>query len=88
MAGFTTTDGELSLREMFADPIVQTMMDLDGVTKEDVTGLLRAMRKRMASGADEHHKASRAQGVCPSSKNLRQTSGLRIGGSGSSLVSI
>ena len=63
MAGFTTTDGELSLREMFADPIVQTMMDLDGVTKEDVTGLFRAMRKRMASGADEHHKAGRAQGV-------------------------
>ena len=63
MADFTTTDGELSLREMFADPIVQTMMDLDGVTKEEVTGLLRAMRERMASRADEHHKASRAQGA-------------------------
>ena len=61
MAGFTTTDGELSLREMFADPIVQTMMDLDGVTKEDVTGLLRAMRERMANRADGHHKSGHAQ---------------------------
>ncbi len=63
MAGVTTTDGELSLQEMFADPIVQTMMDLDGVTKEDVTDLLRAMRERMASRADEHHKTGHAQGA-------------------------
>jgi len=41
MAGFTTTDGELSLQEMLADPVVQTMMDLDGVTKQDVIDLLR-----------------------------------------------
>ncbi len=63
MAGFTTTDRELSLQELLADPIVQTMMDNDGVTKEDVTGLLRSMRERMASRADEHHKTGRAQGA-------------------------
>ena len=63
MAGLTTTDGALSLQEMLADPIVKTMMDHDGVTTEDVTGLLRAMRERMASRTDEHHKAGRAQGV-------------------------
>lgn len=63
MAGFATTDGELSLQEMFADPIVQTMMDLDGVTKEDVIDLLRAMRERMASRAGEYHKTGHAQGA-------------------------
>ena len=63
MADFTTTDGELSLHEMLADPIVQTMMDNDGVTKEDVTGILRAMRERMASGTDERHKTISVQGA-------------------------
>ncbi len=63
MAGFTKTDGAPSLQEMLADPIVQTMMDNDGVTKEDVTGLLRSMRERMANRADEHHKTRRAQGA-------------------------
>ena len=36
MAGFTTTTRELSLQEMLADPIVQTVMAHDGVTKQDV----------------------------------------------------
>ena len=49
MAGFTTTSRELSLQEMLADPIVQIMMTRDGVTKEDVTGLLRTVRERMVT---------------------------------------
>ena len=60
MADFTTTGGELSLQEMLADPIVQTMMDNDGVTKEEVTGSLRAMRERMASRVDETHNRPRS----------------------------
>ena len=60
---FKTTDGELSLPEMLADSIVQTMMDNDGVTKEEVTGILRAMHERMASRAAELNKTISAQGA-------------------------
>ena len=48
MAGFTTTTRELSLQEMLADPIVQTVMARDGVTKQDVEGLIETVRDRMA----------------------------------------
>ncbi len=61
MADFTTTGGELSLQEMLADPIVQTMMDNDGVTREEVTDSLRAMRERMASRVDETHNRPRSR---------------------------
>ena len=49
MAGLSTTTRELSLRKMLADPIVQTVMTRDGVTKEDVADLLATVRDRMAA---------------------------------------
>lgn len=65
MAGFTTTSRELSLQEMLADPIVQIMMTRDGVTKEDVTGLLRTVRERMVTRQmEEKHQTSHHES-CP-----------------------
>ena len=61
MACLTTIDEELSLQEMLADPIVQTMMENDGVTKENVTGILRAMRERIASRAAKPNNIIGAQ---------------------------
>ena len=59
MAGFTTTTRELSLQEMLADPIVQTVMTRDGVTKEDVAGLLATVRGRMAARQMAEHETGR-----------------------------
>ncbi len=36
---------ELSLSEIFADPIVQTMMVRDGVTRSDLERLIRSIRR-------------------------------------------
>ena len=41
-------DKELSLSEMLADPIVQAVMARDGVTDEDVEGLITTMRDKLA----------------------------------------
>ncbi len=56
MAGFTTTTREPSLQEMLADPIVQTVMARDGVTKQDVEVLIKTVRDRMASKQMEEHE--------------------------------
>ena len=52
-------DRELSLAEMLADPIVQTVMARDGVTKQDVEGLIMAVRDRMAGRQMEDHETGR-----------------------------
>jgi hypothetical protein len=44
---------------MLADPIVQTVMARDGVTKQDVEGLVGAMRDRMAAKQMEDHEIGR-----------------------------
>ena len=50
---------ELSLPEMLADPIVQMVMARDGVTKQDVEGLIGAVRDRMAGRQMAKHETSR-----------------------------
>jgi hypothetical protein len=57
MAGFTTTSRELSLHEMLADPIVQTVMARDGVTKQDVEALIETVRDKMAGRQMEEHES-------------------------------
>ena len=47
-------DRELSLPEMLADPIVQAVMARDGVTREEVEGLIGAIRRKPAR--TEHHQ--------------------------------
>ncbi|MFQ5776214.1 MAG: hypothetical protein ACE5GS_16985 [Kiloniellaceae bacterium] len=59
MAGFTTTTRELSLQEMLADPIVQTVMARDRVTKQDVEALIETVRDRMAARRMEEHETGR-----------------------------
>lgn len=59
MANFTATTRELSLQEMLADPIVRAVMTRDGVTKEDVAGLLATVRCRMAGGRMAVHETAR-----------------------------
>jgi hypothetical protein len=60
MDGFTTTTRELTLQEMLADPIVQTVMARDGVTKQDVEGLIETVRERVVGG--ERPNAQRKEG--------------------------
>jgi hypothetical protein len=50
---------ELSLPEMLADPIVQIVMARDGVTKQDVEGLIGAMRAHVASGRMAEQESGR-----------------------------
>jgi hypothetical protein len=52
-------DRELSLPEMLADPIVQAVMARDGVTKQDVEGLIGAVRGRMAGRQMDQHETGR-----------------------------
>jgi hypothetical protein len=54
MTGFTTTSRELSLHEMLADPIVQTVMARDGVTKQDVEALIETVRDKLVGRPAEH----------------------------------
>ncbi len=56
MTGFTTTTSELSLQEILADPIVQTVMARDGVTKQDVEALIETVRDRMAGRQMAEHE--------------------------------
>ncbi len=46
----STRDRELSLPEMFADPIVQTVMARDGVTKADLESLIAAVVNKLGGG--------------------------------------
>ncbi len=52
-------DRELSLLEILADPIVQMVMARDGVTKQDVEGLIEEMRDRMAGRQRAGHETGR-----------------------------
>ena len=52
-------DRELSLPEMLADPIVQTVMARDGVTKQDVEALIETVRARMADRQMADHETGR-----------------------------
>ena len=56
MTGFTTTTRELSLQEMLTDPIVETVMARDGVTKQDVEVLIETVRDRMAGRQMAEHE--------------------------------
>ena len=47
---------ELSLQEMLAGHTVQIMMARDGVTRQDVEGLIAAVRARIAGGPTTEHK--------------------------------
>ena len=57
----SNTDRELLLPEMLADPIVQMVMARDGVTKQDVVGLIGAVRDRMAGRQKEEHESDRQE---------------------------
>ncbi|GBE42687.1 hypothetical protein BMS3Bbin10_00749 [bacterium BMS3Bbin10] len=59
MTDFTTASAELSLQEMLADPIVQTMMARDGVTRQEVEGLMEAMREGTAGRRVAGHETGR-----------------------------
>ncbi len=41
--------GEVSLRELLADPIAQLLMDRDGVAVQDVLDIVHVMAGRIAS---------------------------------------
>lgn len=45
MSTYFAIGTELTLREMLAEPIVQTMMTRDGVSAEQVEGLFTELRK-------------------------------------------
>lgn len=51
--------GEPSLPEMLADPIVQVVMARDGVTRDEVEGLIRITRRKFARIRTEHHHTNR-----------------------------
>jgi hypothetical protein len=55
----STPDRELSLAEMLADPIVQTVMTRDGVTTEEMEGLIGAVRDRLAGRRVASHQTGR-----------------------------
>ena len=61
MAIHSAADRELSLPEMLADPIIQTVMARDGVTKQDLEGLIGAVRGRMAARRMEEHETGRQE---------------------------
>jgi hypothetical protein len=50
-------DGELSLSEMLADPIVQAVMARDGTTSEQVVALVDRVRRRLASRRSDASQA-------------------------------
>ena len=59
MTDSTMVTRELSLQEMLAAPIVQTMMARDGVTRQDVEGLFETVRDRMACRQMPEHETRR-----------------------------
>lgn len=55
MTNSTGTGNEISLSEMFADPIVQTVMERDGVTVRELEDLVTILRiKWHAEERNEH----------------------------------
>lgn len=50
MAINSMRDRELSLPEMLADPIVQTVMARDGVTKTELESLIAAVANKLGGG--------------------------------------
>jgi hypothetical protein len=52
-------DGEPSLSEILADPIVQTIMARDGATSDEVVALFDKARRRLADGRPDASRASR-----------------------------
>jgi hypothetical protein len=52
----STPNRALSLSEMLADPIVRAVMARDGVTEQDVEGLIGAVRDRRAAWQMEEHE--------------------------------
>lgn len=50
-----TVDKELSLAEMLADPIVIAVMARDGVTRQDMEGMIVSVRDRLAGRRSEDH---------------------------------
>lgn len=52
-------DGEPSLSEILADPIVQTIMARDGTTSDEVVALFGKARRRLADGRPDASRASR-----------------------------
>ena len=52
-------EGEISLPEILADPIVQSVMAGDGITKEEVERLVGTVRGKLASIQSEARQARR-----------------------------
>lgn len=50
---------EFSLSGMLSDPIIQAVMACDGVTKDEVEGLILALRHRLAASQTETRAARR-----------------------------
>lgn len=51
--------GEYSLSDMLSDPIIQAIMACDGVTKDEVEGLILALRHRLTASQTETRAARR-----------------------------
>ena len=49
-----TSRTEPSLAEVLADPIVRTVMVRDGVTKEEIDGLIQAVRDKLVGRPAKH----------------------------------
>jgi len=52
-------DGEPSLSEMLADPIVQTIMARDGVASDEMAALIGTIRSRLAGKRSDALEADR-----------------------------
>lgn len=62
MTDFTIVSKELSLHEMLADPIVQKVMARDGVTAQQVEGIIGAVQHRLADRQLQNHGSRRQDG--------------------------
>lgn len=56
-----TTDRELTLPEMLADPIVRLVMARDGVETQDVEAMIKDLHDRMAGRQMERRDACRQE---------------------------
>ncbi len=54
-----TSRTEPSLSEVLADPNVRTVMVRDGVTKEEIDGLIQAVRDKLVGRPAEHPTGER-----------------------------
>jgi hypothetical protein len=52
-------DGEPSLSEMLADPIIQTIMARDGVAGDEMAALINTVRSRLAGKRSDAPDADR-----------------------------